>query len=241
VKAALTISLLALVTCTLMANPLPPAEETREARAAASLLHDDTTFFDNSQREQLLHDLQTTREKAGTSLHIAVVPFLNGNVAVRDHALALANEWLGEQPGMVILANRGDGEGGIAASEGLWRLYPPDEAVLVLDDATTLLSNTRQPLETRVVQAVRLVSDRLVGMEIMRRARERTLAEQEARLAGWFAAMLLVIASMVWAGVAFRRRHEARRGAIFFPDVDVGTRLGAPFGGGVIGLAGEDE
>jgi hypothetical protein len=206
-----------------------------------SFIHDEAALLDRSKAEELDHDLQMTREKAGVMLHIVTVPFLARGITARDRALAFANQNPGEQPGLVIAVARGDGQGGIAASAGLWRRYPPDDVVLVLGDATTLLGDARQPLNARLAQAVRLVSDRLVGMEKLRRAREKTLAAEEARLAGWFAAMLLILSGTVWAAVTLWRRQEARRGAIFFPDVDVGTRLGAPFGGGVIGMAGDEE
>lgn len=233
------ICLAVLGACALLGGMLPAIAEADAA--PSSLIHDEAGLLVQPHSEELARDLQMTREKAGVTLHIATVPFLTGGTTVRDRALALANQWVGEQPGLVIAIDRGDGQGGIAASAGLWRRYPPDEVVLVLGDTTTLLADTRQPLDARLAHAVRLVSDRLVGMEMMRRAREQTLAAEETRLAGWFAAMLLIFSGTVWAAVALWRRHETRRGAIFFPDVDVGTRLGAPFGGGVIGMAGEEE
>ena len=225
--------------CALLGVRAPATAETDTA--PASFIHDEAGLLGRSRVEELTRDLQMTREKTEVTLHIATSPFLTGSTTVRDRALALANQWAGEQPGLVIDIDRGDGQGGIAASAGLWRRYPPDEVVLVLGDATTLLADARQPLDARLEQAVRLVSNRLVGMETMRRAREKTLATEETRLAGWFAVMLLIFSGAVWAAAVLWRRHEARRGAIFFPDVDVGTRLGAPFGGGVIGMAGEEE
>ena len=233
------ICLAVLGACALLGGALQTA--TGADTAPAALIHDEAGILDRAHADALGRDLELTREKADVALHVVTDPFLTGGVTVRDRALALANQWAGEQPGLVITINRGDGQGGIAASAGLWRRYPPDETVVILGDATALLSNSRRPLDERLTQAVRLVSDRLIGMEVARQARDKTVAAEEARLAAWFAALLLVFGGTVWISVTLWRRHETRRGAIFFPNVDVGTRLGAPFGGGVIGVAGEEE
>ncbi len=54
-----------------------------------------------------------------------------------------------------MVFNRGDGQAGIAASAGLWRRYPPDEAVLVLAEVTKLLADSKITPQDRVKRAVK--------------------------------------------------------------------------------------
>lgn len=220
------------------AGILPAAEPA--GPAPASFIHDETRLLDEKSSQQLSQSLQEAHEKLGVSLYVAAYPYLTG-ISVRDRALALADQWSGEEPGMAIALNRGDGQAGIAASAGLWRRYPPDEAVLVLSDATALLLKSGLSPEERVTQAAHLVLERVGKMEDIRQSRAQTLNHSELRLAGIFAAALMALGVIVWFGLILWRRHEAARSALFFPDVEVSTRLGAPFGGGVIGIAGEED
>ena len=208
--------------------------------APASLIHDETRLLDEKSTEQLSRSLQDARTQLGVSLYVAAYPYLGGGT-VRDRALVLSDRWPGGEPGLAIVFNRGDSQAGIAASAGLWRRYPPDEAVLTLAEATDLLSKPDVAPEVRVQRAVKLVLQRLTKLEADRRARELSMTYSEAKLAEWFAAAVMALGAIVWFSLILWRRHEVRHAALFFPEVNVATRLGAPFGGGVIGVAGEDE
>jgi len=208
--------------------------------APASFIQDDTRLLNQDSRAQMGRDLQEAQTSLGFPIYVAAYPYLPGG-PVRDRALALAEKWCGQEPGLVIVFNRGDSQAGTAASAGLWLRYPPDETVLVLADISTLLADTQISPEDRVKQSVKLALQRFAKLEEARHARERTFNGSEKQLAGWFAGVLMVLGVAVWLSVLWWRRHEARHHALFFPEVDVATRLGAPFGGGVVGLAGEEE
>jgi uncharacterized membrane protein YgcG len=207
----------------------------------ASFIRDETHLLDEKNAQALGHALQDARERFGVTVYVAAYPYISSGGTVRDRALELANFWCGEEPGLVIAVNRGTSQAGIAASAELWRRYPPDETVLALADATDLLMKPNTAPEDRVSLAVHSVLTHLAKMEEIRSAREQPMTRGEIHLAELFAAVLTAFGLIVWLGVTVWRRHEAARTALFFPDVEVGTRLGAPFGGGVIGIAGEEE
>jgi hypothetical protein len=206
----------------------------------ASLILDETRLFDEQGAAQTSAELKKAKTDLGLLVYVAGYPYLEHG-AVRDRALALADHWCGANPGLVIVFNRGDGQAGIAASDGLWRRYPPDEAVEVLAAVTRLLADTKLAPEGRVKNAVQLTLQRMAELESTRRAREQPMTHSETKLAEWFAAALMVLGVLAWLALLLWRRHEARRQPLFFPEVNVGTRLGAPFGGGVIGVAGDEE
>lgn len=208
--------------------------------APASFMQDDTRLLDEKSATQVSRELQDAKTNLGLSIYVAAYPYLSTGT-VRDRALALSDHWCGEAPGFVMVFNRGDGQAGIAASAGLWRRYPPDEAVLVLADVTNLLADSKITAEDRVKRAVKLTVQRMAKLEKTQRAREHPMAGSETKLAEWFAAALMTLGIVVWLTLLWWRRYEARHHALFFPEVNVSTRLGASFGGGVIGVAGEED
>lgn len=207
----------------------------------ANFVADDATLFTQDAAATLSATLRGASKKLGVSLYVVTYPFLPVGETVRERATQLADEWCQEKPGVVIVVNRGNLQAHLVASPALWRRYPPDETVVAFGAATTLLAQPTLSPEERVQQAVATILQHLVKMENVRQARARPFARSEAHLAEAFALVLLGMACVTWLLVSLWRRRQARRAAVYFPDVEVGTRLGAPFGGGVIGVAGEKQ
>lgn len=209
--------------------------------APASYIFDDAILFQKADKERLSRVLTETAGKTGVSVYVAGYSFLEGEAA-RERATALCERWLEGKPGLVIVYTRGSAQPAVTPSPELWRRYPTDEIVMLMQDSGRLLGNAFLSPEQRVIRATDLALEKLQTMEAARLARLGHFSASDARLAKWLGALLAVMVVIFW--LAFRRRQKravAREGPCYFPDAVVSPRLGAPFGGGVTGEAGPSQ
>lgn len=234
VKAILSALLLALAGAALPArgqpSAVPPAPVDR-------LLDDSRVLAREPARRQAIEEALAGLEgRHGFRMYFALFDSLIGSTPA-DRARELRAAWLGNQPGMVLVLETDsrafrasiDGRGGA----------PGDAAALTAGDLAALAAG----LEPRLAEArdgAAFAETLGVGMA---RALSAALDARAARPAGDGGARTVVLAIGLIAAVglgallvaAGLKRAEARsRERYVFPKVHVGTRLGAPYGGGKI-------
>ncbi len=209
--------------------------------APASYIFDDAILFQNADKDKLSRALTETANKTGVSVYVAGYSFLEGEAA-RERATALCARWLDGKPGLVIVYTRGSAQPAMTPSPELWRRYPADEIVLLMQESGRLLGDVFLSPEQRVIRSTNLTLEKLQIIEAARLARLHHFSMSDTRLAVILGAILLVAGVIFCLAVWMRRKQSpARVAQYFFPDAVVSPRLGAPFGGGVTGESGPGQ
>jgi hypothetical protein len=205
----------------------------------ATGVYDETRLFTAAQTAELEAKLAAIQSETGVTAFIAALTF-SSDATARDAARRFAAAWTADLPGIVLLFDRGKAGAGLAVSPLMWQNYPADEVAALLGKTGDALARADAKPEDRVQAAIKLVHRELKTMTAARAARQRWLTQAEMKLAKVLAAVLvaLLLAAAIiarWSNRTQRRRTEK----FFFPDVVVDTRLGAPYGGGVVASSEE--
>ena len=216
-------------------GPVCRAEEPPAAGTARLLVHDETRLLSEEERAALELELGAMEHDTGVVIRLHAAAFLDGQ-SVRDYASALANQE--KAPALAIVFVRGNSQTAIMASAELWRRHPADALALLLTEAGRVLANQFLPPEKRMKEAAALAIARLRSLESQRAADLKFLGRAEKRLVLVLSGGLGIAAIIGILVVVIRRRRSLRAdGFHLFPEAAVGTRLGAPFGGGPAGQA----
>lgn len=218
--------------------PPPPPEERLldESRVLAR---------DEERRAAVVAALADLEEKHGFRLYFVLYDSLYGR-SVADRARVLREAWLGDRPGMVMVLETDSRTFrlGMPAPpqkeiEPGTRLEMPESTDLSSLDVSNVLRGLEGSLMTagdRGEYALRLGTGVAAGVSAVfdeRAARpESSTKSRMTLLAIGLIAAAGLVALLVVAGL---KRAEAKALERFvFPKVSVGTRLGAPYGGGKI-------
>ena len=212
------------------APPLPPRP--------SNLLFDDARLFNEEGAEQLSRALMDAEQSLGVSVFVTSISFLDGGSTLRDRVLPMLASWSAGRPGLLVAFNRGNSQFSVLPTSEIWQRYSTDEVALLITDAAKLLGNHVPPPDGRMKDAVSLILDRLQKLETQRSARMASPPAPSLRLMLGLCGACVVLGLLFWVLAA---RAKARSTGIYqprvFPEAEVGTRLGAPFGGGVVGEA----
>ena len=204
------------------------------------LVRDETRLFTDEQRSALTGKLHALRDRTGVEFCVVALTY-GGGVSVRETAAELANSRGEDRAAVVLLHNRGRGESGIAVSRAFWQRYPADEVVVLLDEGVRHLQYAELPPDRRVLGAVDKVLERVPRMESRLAQRSRPMTRQDLLLGAGMAGGLVVLLAAGWLVAWWTRAKAARNAGLHFPEVEVGMRLGAPYGGGVVAETRADQ
>lgn len=207
--------------------------QTQTAAPADGIL-DETRALTPEAHRQLAEDLQVFREDLRCEAYLTASSFLPAGISVRRAAQMTRRSWDGGQPAVLMTYDRASNSAGMSFSPALWQRYPTAELVDLMQEASRQFSDGTLTLEERIVAATRSWMERLRGMERARLKQSLLLQKDEKRLAVAAAAALGGLALVgVVLGIISRRRDSDEGHRFYFPEVQVGMRLGAPYGGGV--------
>jgi hypothetical protein len=197
-------------------------------------IHDDARALPDAARAEISRLIGAFRSATGCELYLATTSYLGG-VNVRDHANMLGDAWLGERPGLLLAYDRGTASFSFAPSEALWHRYPVPALVEAFSDGGQTLKEQGKTLEARLLAASGMVMKRITRLECLRTAQSKVLSRKDGWLAGAFLCLACAGAGLAAFYLARQRQKESAASVKHhFPQVEVGTRLGAPHGGGVI-------
>jgi hypothetical protein len=204
------------------------------ATPPADGISDETRALTEETHRQLAHELKLFREDLKCDAWITASSFAPAGLTVRRQAQATRREWSGERPAVLMAYDRASNSSAMSFAPEFWERYPSAELVEIMQDTRRMLTDTKLTLDERIAVATRHWIDRLRVMESVRLRQSLWIQRGEKRFALTLV-IALVGASMIAAilGLASRMR-DARTGRRFhFPEVHVGMRFGAPYGGGV--------
>lgn len=195
---------------------------------------DETRALTPEAHRQLAEDLRLFREDLKCEAYLTASSFLPPGVSVRRQAQMTRRSWDGGRPAVLMTYDRASNSSGMSFSPALWQRYPTAVLVDIMQESSRQFTDGTLTLEERFVAATRSWVERLRRMERARLKQSLLLQRDEKRLAVVATAALgaLAFAGAV-LGFISRRRDSDEEHRIYFPKVQVGMRLGAPYGGGV--------
>lgn len=204
------------------------------ASPPADGISDETRALTPETHQQLAYELKLFREDLKCDAWITAFSFAPAGATVRRHAQQTRREWSGGLPGVLMAYDRATNSSAMSFSPQFWEKYPAAELVEIMQDTRRMLTDTKLTLDERIAIATRHWIDRLRVMESIRLRQSLWIQREEKPFA-----LRLVIAlagAAVIAGIlgmASRLRNSRAALRFSLPEVQVGMRLGAPYGGGV--------
>lgn len=204
---------------------------------------DEARLFESvpERREALEQRVRALRESSGFRAHLVFVDSLIGRT-VFEESLRLRDAWLGEEPGLVLVYEVDSGKWEInwtdrsIRAEGLElpasgpSEVGPRKRVAIMSRLKALPEpavRSREDAERLVGTLLTSLEGATVELPLARRHFGRLIL-----LGVGLAASLLLLAMLIAASV--RRADRRAEDRLYFPEIEVGERLKAPRGGGVV-------
>ncbi|WP_395737489.1 hypothetical protein [Prosthecobacter sp.] len=208
-----------------LAHATPPPEDG---------IFDDTRALTPETRRQLAEELGKFRHDLKCDAWITATSFTSAGMTLRRQAQITRREWSGTRPAVLMAYDRASKGSAMSFAPEFWDRYPAAELVEIMQETRRILLDPKLTLDERMAMATRAWVDRLRGLERVRLKQSLWLQRGEKKFAMTVPAILAggaVFAAML--GFISRRRSARAGRRFFFPDVQVGMRFGAPYGGGV--------
>lgn len=197
-------------------------------------IQDETRALSKEIHQQLAQELKLFREDLKCDAWITASSFTPSGVTVRRQAQITRSEWSGMLPAVLMAYDRATNSSGMSFSPDIWQRYPAAELVEIMQETRRILTDARLTLDERFAMATRSWIDRLRIMESVRLRQSLWIQRSEKRF------MLTIITVLAGGaaiaavlGIVGRRRYASADRRFRFPEVHVGLRLGAAYGGGV--------
>ncbi len=195
---------------------------------------DETRALSAETRRQIAIELQSFRKDLKCDAWITASSFTPAGVTIRRQAQITRHEWSGARPAMLMAYDRASNTSAMSFAPEFWERYPSAELVEIMQETRRIFTDAKLTLDERLALATRSWIDRLRVMESVRLKQSLWIQRGEKRFA-LIIVTVLAGAAAIAAVLGFAsRRRSARAGRRFrFPEVHVGMRFGAAYGGGV--------
>lgn len=202
--------------------------------APADSVLDDTRALPEAARARVVDQARRFHQELNCRLWIHAGTFLDDGETLRQNARALRQAWSGQEDAVLLAYDRSTDAQSLSFSPGLWERYPSASLILLMQEGGTIMGDKQAPLEERLERSVRLTADRLRVLDQEHRRMNQGLSGPHWQIATlWTAGLGGGAVILLFLGSAVRRRETNAALHLHFPDVEVATRFGAPFGGGV--------
>lgn len=195
---------------------------------------DETRALTTETRRQIAEELRHFRADLKCEAWITASSFTPAGVTVRRQAQTTRRAWSGDRPAVLMGYDRATNSIGMSFSPALWQRYPSAELVEIMQETSRIFANEALSLDERLALAARSWMDRLRALESVQLRQTLLIQQDEKRFAVVVAAVLAGLAFVAaLLGLLSRRRAASAEHQFHLPEVQVGMRFGAPYGGGV--------
>ncbi|MCF7786998.1 MAG: hypothetical protein K9N47_12805 [Prosthecobacter sp.] len=207
-----------------LAQSAPPADG----------IQDDTRAITAETHRMLAAELKQFSQDLKCDAWIQATSFMPAGLTVRRQAQITRREWSATRPAVLMAYDRASNSNAMSFSPDFWERYPAADLVEIMQETRRIQADTKLALDERLAMATRYWIDRLRSMESVRLRQSLWLQRGEKQFALVIPA-LLAGGAVVLALLGFisRRRSSRADRRFLFPEVQVGTRFGAAYGGGV--------
>ena len=201
---------------------------------AAGFIEDGTRALTAAKKVELEQEMAAFEQETGVRLGIKTVAYLDPGVSMRTTVREARQNFAADGPVALILVDRGKNGLGISHSPELWQRYPLARLVEVLHG---ILKQAEADSQKGIERALFIAAKQWMA-EIRQLEKERQNAARLMQGSDWvlFVACLLWFAGgalgIRWLAARWQQQVTTDRRHYLFPDLVVGQRLGAPYGGG---------
>lgn len=203
--------------------------------APTDRIFDDTRAFSDETRRDIVEEIQSLRADLKADIWLTATSFTASGVTIRQQAQSTRRRWSGDSSALLIAYDRASNSVALSFSPDFWQRYPTTSLVELMRGSGRTITDTKLTLEERLALIIHDLAKRLRQLETVRIQQDRWFQQDEKQFVIVLGA-LVIGAAMIAAflGIVSRRRATSSGQQYFFPDVAVGMRLGAAFGGGLI-------
>ena len=205
-----------------------------QAAPPADGIQDDTRALPPEVHRQLAEELKLARQDLKCEAWILASSFTPPGITLRRQAQITRRDWSQEQPAVLLAYDRASNSSAMSFAPICWERYSAAELVGIMQETRRILTDAKLTLEERFVLATHSWIDRMRTLESIRLKQSLWLQRSEKHFALAIPALLGGGGAIVALLGFVSRRRSARADLRFlFPDVQVGMRFGAAYGGGV--------
>jgi len=207
-----------------LAQPAPPADG----------ILDETRALTPETRRQIAAELSQFRQDLKCDAWIKATSFMATGSTIRREAQIARRDLSAVRPAVLMAYDRSSNSSAVSFAPVFWERYSAAELVEIMQETRRILSDPKLSLDERLLHATRSWIDRLRSMESVRLRQSLWIQRREKTFAMAVPALLAAGALLAALFGFLSRRRTARADLRFlFPEVQVGLRFGATYGGGV--------
>lgn len=207
------------------ASPAPTKPE--------GFIEDSANIFTADKAAAIREKLISLHQNQGVSCYVATFSSLEGGIKQRTYSLM--QNWIGNEPGILLAYSWGEELPTVMASAEFWRRYPTDEVILMMQDAAQILHQNSETASTRLASAVDIYAAGIAKMETTRQVRNSPFPANQRTLYLYLGVAVLVFVLLGWLLTRWLQRRFAKPNTYLLPEYEVNRRLGAPYSGGSMG------
>lgn len=195
---------------------------------------DDTHALSSEAHQKLVEQMANFRRDMGCDVWLVTSTFLDSGQTVRYFSRDLRKAWSGTNDAILLAYDRGTDRSAMSLSSSIWNRYSASALTTLMQTGGVIMSDANKTPEQRLtdfmgklLRGMREIKQQQAKMDQSFTRDHRRLAVAFATASGMGALALFVL------GVRSRRQDVQSALQSHLPQIEVGTRLGAPFGGGV--------
>ncbi len=201
---------------------------------------DDARIFDDAGRADMVSVLRAAKKEHGYEFYIAAFTYVAGET-VEERAVRLRDAWVRTPRGIVIVYERGSQKMTMCSHEAYYDFLAKPELAEVFEAAYTAAAIYEDPAKRLYHATDALVFHLAETLRPLEQDRQ-LFNEGMLKLLGAFFITIALLGLIGFGMFRLQRWSDRRRSIQFrFPEVVVGKRLGAAFGGGVMAEMSFDE
>ena len=207
-----------------LAQPAPPADG----------ILDETRALTPETRRQIAAELSQFRQDLKCDAWIRATSFTATGSTIRREAQTVRRDLSSTRPAVLMAYDRSSNSSAVSFAPVFWERYPAAELVEIMQETRRILSDPKLSLDERLAHATRSWIDRLRSMESVR-LRQSLWIQRRDKPFALAVPVMLTAGALIAALFGFLSRQRTARADLrfLFPEVQVGLRFGAPYGGGV--------
>lgn len=211
------------------------AGATTELPPPADGILDDTRALEPATRALIAEDLKKLGEDLKCRTWLIAISFPPSGQNLRQYIRETRRHWSPDQPAILLGYDRSDNRLGYSFSPDIWNRHPAGLLADLTRRTDEIMAREGMTTDERLSLAVQGFSSTMRQLESVRLQQQLRFAAPEKKLFFLFAPLILIGAGIAaWFG-SFSRKHEQHGSQEYhLPEVAVGQRLGAPYGGGLI-------
>lgn len=207
--------------------PMPPPPEKG--------VRDDTHALGPEAQASLEKRVAMARARLGYPVWFNTSTYTAPGLPVKDFARDLRRHWSGGTDAVLVAYDRSSNQAALTYAPGLWARLATQDLLNLSVEAASTAAGKPEDLEARLMALVEVSLTRLEALEQQYRAAQPRLAAEDKPLGLVFSLVLIAGGALaLFLGSAARRRDALAAWQSWFPQIQVGTRLGAPRGALVV-------